>query len=154
MIECVFCGIVQGDLPATIVFETDDVLAFLDIRPVARGHIVVVPKLHAADLDSLDPTLGAALFAAGHRLSRALRRSDLSTDGANLVVNGPLSRLSSTPIFMSFPGGRVTNCASREGSSFDGCANRRRPRTPSGRASFACPERVDHENVFGVVSIR
>ncbi|MEO7077769.1 MAG: HIT domain-containing protein, partial [Rhodococcus sp. (in: high G+C Gram-positive bacteria)] len=59
MIECVFCGIVEGDLPATIVFETDDVLAFLDIRPVARGHIVVVPKLHAADLDSLDPTLGA-----------------------------------------------------------------------------------------------
>lgn len=87
MIECVFCGIVAGDLPATTVFETDDVLAFLDIRPVARGHIVVVPKLHAADLDSLDPTLGAAVFAAGHRLSRALRRSDLSTDGANLVVN-------------------------------------------------------------------
>lgn len=87
MIECVFCGIVAGDLPATTVFETDDVLAFLDIRPIARGHMVVVPKLHAADLDSLDPTLGAAVFAAGHRLSRALRRSDLSTDGANLIVN-------------------------------------------------------------------
>ncbi|MDJ0362930.1 HIT family protein [Rhodococcus sp. H29-C3] len=87
MIECVFCGIVEGVLPATIVFETDDVLAFLDIRPVARGHVLVVPKVHAADLDSLDPTLGAAVFAAGHHLSRAFRRSDLNADGANLVVN-------------------------------------------------------------------
>ncbi len=87
MTECVFCGIIEGDLPAMIVFETEDVVAFLDTRPIARGQIVVVPKVHAADLDSLEPALGAALFAAGHRLSRALRRSDLSTDGANLVVN-------------------------------------------------------------------
>ncbi len=62
-------------------------MAFLDIRPVARGHLLVIPKAHAADLDTLEPALASEVFAAGQRLSRALRRSDLKADGSNLVVN-------------------------------------------------------------------
>ncbi|RRQ25192.1 HIT family protein [Rhodococcus sp. Eu-32] len=85
--NCVFCCIVSGDAPATRVLETDSVLAFLDIRPIARGHVLVVPKTHASDLDDLEPSLGASVFAAGQQLSRAMRRSDLRADGANLVVN-------------------------------------------------------------------
>lgn len=84
---CVFCAIVAGEAPAVTVLDTEHVLAFLDIRPIARGHVLVVPKKHSADLDSLDPATGSAVFAAGQRISKALRRSDLRTDGANLVVN-------------------------------------------------------------------
>lgn len=87
MTDCVFCRIVAGTAPATVVHEDDEVLAFLDIRPIARGHTLVIPKRHAAELDDLNPELGAAVFRAGHRLARAVRRGGLAADGANLVIN-------------------------------------------------------------------
>ena len=61
--------------------------AFLDIRPITRGHMLVIPKLHATNLDDLDATLGARLFTLGHRMAKALRRSTLGADGANLILN-------------------------------------------------------------------
>lgn len=85
--NCVFCAIVAGSAPSTTVYETDEVVAFLDIRPIARGHVLVIPKTHFADLDTLPPSLATAMFTAGQRISRAMRRSDLRADGANLVVN-------------------------------------------------------------------
>ncbi|WP_338886081.1 HIT family protein [Rhodococcus sovatensis] len=87
MNNCVFCAIAAGEAPSTTVLDTEDVVAFLDIRPIARGHVLVIPKQHSTDLDSMEPALGSAVFAAGQRISRALRRSDLRSDGANLVVN-------------------------------------------------------------------
>lgn len=84
---CVFCDIANGEAPSTTVLDTDEVLAFLDIRPISRGHVLVIPKRHSTDLDSLEPALGGSVFAAGQRISRAIRRSDLRSDGANLVVN-------------------------------------------------------------------
>lgn len=84
---CIFCRIVAGEAPATRVYEDERVLAFLDIRPITRGHTLVVPKRHATHLDDLDAELGADLFRVGHRLAKALRRSDLAADGANLVLN-------------------------------------------------------------------
>ncbi|ATQ31656.1 HIT family protein [Rhodococcus ruber] len=87
MNSCVFCAIVRGDGPAVRVYEDDDVLAFLDIRPIARGHTLVVPRVHAPRLDDLDPGHGAALFRTGQRIARGMQRSDLAADGANLVFN-------------------------------------------------------------------
>lgn len=84
---CVFCDIVTGTAPATRVFEDETVVAFLDIRPISRGHLLVVPRTHAARLEELDPGDGAAMFRVGQHLSRALARSDLAPDGANLVFN-------------------------------------------------------------------
>lgn len=84
---CVFCRIIAGEAPARIVHEDDDVLAFLDIRPITRGHTLVVPKRHAAVLDELDPALGGKVFAVAHTLARAVRRSDLAADAANLLIN-------------------------------------------------------------------
>lgn len=76
-----------GSDPATKIFEDDLLLAFLDIRPITRGHTLVIPKSHATDLTELDPALGAKVFEFGHRLAKAVRRSDLGADGANLVLN-------------------------------------------------------------------
>ncbi|MEV5651536.1 HIT domain-containing protein [Nocardia sp. NPDC052254] len=87
MSGCIFCRVVAGDAPATRVYEDDRVFAFLDIRPITRGHTLVIPKIHAGDLDELDAELGADLFRVGHRLAKALRRSDIRADGANLVLN-------------------------------------------------------------------
>jgi len=85
--DCVFCGIVAGTAPATKVYEDDAVCAFLDIRPITRGHTLIVPKQHAGELADLDPDLGAAVFRVGHRLARAVRHGGLAADGANLVIN-------------------------------------------------------------------
>lgn len=87
METCVFCDIATGAAPATRVFEDETVVAFLDIRPLARGHTLVVPRTHAARLDDLAPADGAAMFHTAQRLSRALTRSDLAPDGTNLVLN-------------------------------------------------------------------
>lgn len=85
--ECVFCDIVAGTAPARRVFEDGTVVAFLDIRPISRGHVLVVPRAHAARLEDLDPGDGAAMFRIGQHLSRALTRSDLAPDGTHLVLN-------------------------------------------------------------------
>ncbi|MEU5843108.1 HIT family protein [Rhodococcus sp. NPDC047139] len=87
MSSCVFCAIVEGSGPAARVYEDDDVVAFLDVRPIARGHTLVVPRVHAARLEDLDPSAGAAVFRAGQRIARAMSRSELATDGTNLVLN-------------------------------------------------------------------
>ncbi|WP_054815609.1 HIT family protein [Nocardia arizonensis] len=97
MNDCVFCRIVAGEAPATKVFEDDTLCAFLDIRPIARGHTLVVPRTHAAELDELEPELGAHIFRAGHRLALAMRRGDLAADGANLVLNDGKAAFQTVP---------------------------------------------------------
>ncbi|MET7772357.1 HIT family protein [Nocardia sp. NPDC005366] len=87
MNACVFCRIVAGEAPSTKVYEDDTLCAFLDIRPIAKGHTLVIPKQHAAELGDLDADLGAEIFRTGHRLALAMRGSTLSADGANLVLN-------------------------------------------------------------------
>ncbi|WP_410482267.1 HIT family protein [Rhodococcus sp. ANT_H53B] len=84
---CIFCAIVAGDAPAHRVFENDHAVAFLDIRPVTRGHLLVVPRQHATDLNATHPDAAADVFRVGHTLARAVRHSDLRADGANLVIN-------------------------------------------------------------------
>ncbi|MFE6176189.1 HIT family protein [Streptomyces sp. NPDC056464] len=68
-----------------LVYE-DAVAAFMDLQPVTPGHVLVVPKAHAVGLEDLDETLGCHMWAAAHRLARALRRSDLRCDGVNLFL--------------------------------------------------------------------
>jgi histidine triad (HIT) family protein len=82
--DCLFCGIVAGDVEASRVYEDDRVVAFMDIRPVTRGHTLVVARAHAAYLAELDPDDGAAVFRAGLRVAAALRASGIRCEGVNL----------------------------------------------------------------------
>ena len=83
---CVFCEIVAGRAESSLVYEDEHVIAFMDLRPLTPGHLLVVPRSHADYLEDLDEDLGAHLFRAGHRLARALRRSGLPCDGVNLFL--------------------------------------------------------------------
>jgi histidine triad (HIT) family protein len=85
--SCVFCDIVAGEAPAIRVYEDDDYLAFLDIRPFARGHTLVVPKRHSVDLTDTPPDTVAGLARLGQRIAQAARRSGLHADGNNVVIN-------------------------------------------------------------------
>ncbi|OBY30947.1 HIT family protein [Mycolicibacter kumamotonensis] len=85
--SCVFCAVVAGDAPAVRIFEDDDYLAFLDIRPFTRGHTLVIPKQHSVDLTDTPPETLAGMLAVGQRIARASRDSGLHADGNNLVIN-------------------------------------------------------------------
>ena len=84
--DCIFCAIAAGDIPARTVHETDDVLAFLDANPLARGHTLVIPKAHAQHVDDLDDDLASELFAAVSELTPRVQAA-VDADGANVGAN-------------------------------------------------------------------
>jgi histidine triad (HIT) family protein len=83
---CVFCDIVSGRGPASVVHSDESVIAVLDIRPLNTGHLLVIPQAHAAYLADLDPALGGHMFAVAQRMAAALRRSGLPCEGVNLFL--------------------------------------------------------------------
>jgi histidine triad (HIT) family protein len=84
--DCVFCGIADRELESSLVYEDERVFAFMDIQPVVRGHVLVVPRAHAPSLADLDSEDGAAVFEIGRRAGAALRASGLRCEGVNLFV--------------------------------------------------------------------
>jgi histidine triad (HIT) family protein len=84
--DCIFCKIVHGEIPASIVAETASVLAMMDIQPVNPGHMLVIPKAHAAYLADLDGKIGGDIFQLGMRVAASLRHSGLRCDGVNLFL--------------------------------------------------------------------
>lgn len=85
--SCVFCAVVAGDEPAVRVFEDDEYLAFLDIRPFTRGHTLVIPKQHSVDLTDTPAATLAGMVTIGQRIAQAARASGLHANGNNLVIN-------------------------------------------------------------------
>lgn len=81
---CIFCKIVRHELPASIVSEDESTLAFLDICPINPGHLLVIPKAHAAHLADLPPGEGGRLFEMARELAGALRRSGVKAEGVNV----------------------------------------------------------------------
>jgi histidine triad (HIT) family protein len=84
--DCAFCAIIRGDAPATFVHQDDLVVAFMDIRPVQPGHLLVVPRVHAQLVPELDDRTLARLWAVATVLNRALRASALPTDAVSVYV--------------------------------------------------------------------
>jgi histidine triad (HIT) family protein len=82
--DCIFCKIVAGELPARIVDEDERTIAFMDIAPATRGHALVIPRAHSANLLEIDAEdLSAVVLAAQRLAGRA--RDRLGADGVNLL---------------------------------------------------------------------
>jgi histidine triad (HIT) family protein len=82
--DCIFCKIIAGELPATVVAEDERTVAFMDINPATRGHALVVPREHARDLLDVDEADLAATITTARRL--AARMSErLDAAGVNLL---------------------------------------------------------------------
>lgn len=82
--DCIFCNIVAGELPAQIVDEGERTVAFMDISPATRGHLLVVPRQHSRDLLEIgQEDLAATLTAAQRMAARIVERLD--ADGVNLI---------------------------------------------------------------------
>lgn len=83
MKDCIFCKIVAGEIPSTRVYEDDAVLAFLDIAPIVRGHVLVIPKAHYDPLTAIPTdTLGRVMDAV--RRIAAAQMAGLRADGVNV----------------------------------------------------------------------
>lgn len=85
-VDCVFCRIVAGTAPASVAYADRTAIAFLDIAPITPGHLLVVPRGHAAELADLDEEVGAQLWRVGQRMAAALRRSSIRCDGVNFFL--------------------------------------------------------------------
>ena len=82
--DCIFCGIVAGDVPAEIVDSDEHTLAFMDINPATRGHALVIPRNHSADLlDISDEDLEQTIVAARRLVARMEKA--LEPDGFNVL---------------------------------------------------------------------
>jgi diadenosine tetraphosphate (Ap4A) HIT family hydrolase len=87
MNECIFCAIVAGEAPASFVHRDELVSAFLDIRPISPGHLLVIPNEHVVFTHDLPDATADRLFAVSRRLARSLRQTDaVRADGVSLVV--------------------------------------------------------------------
>lgn len=84
--DCIFCKILTRQSPVSLVFEDDRAAAFMDIQPVNPGHVLVVPKRHAANLAELDYEDGAHLWRTGQRVAQALYQTGLRCEGVNFFL--------------------------------------------------------------------
>src|SRR3954464_5752552 len=82
--DCLFCRIVAGDIPATRVYEDERTIAFMDINPGSRGHLLVIPRAHSTDLLEIDAEDLTAVTLTAQTMARRVK-DRLSADGVNLI---------------------------------------------------------------------
>jgi histidine triad (HIT) family protein len=81
--DCIFCKIIAGEIPSERVYEDEQIVAFLDIGPIARGHALVIPREHHRDLLGTPPELLGAVMAAAQRVAGAVMKAT-DSEGFNL----------------------------------------------------------------------
>ncbi|WP_078381547.1 HIT family protein [Sutcliffiella halmapala] len=86
MQDCIFCKIIEGDIPGAKVYEDEHVLAFLDISQVTKGHTLVIPKVHKKDIYELTPDIAANLFKAVPKIAKSIQ-NQFHPIGLNLLNN-------------------------------------------------------------------
>ena len=91
MTDCLFCGIVAGTVPAQIVLADEVVTAFLDVRPVFKGHVLVVPREHYRTLADLPAASVGPVFARVQRIS-AVMPAALGSQGSFVAINNTVSQ--------------------------------------------------------------
>ncbi len=84
--DCIFCKILQGQIPSTVLFESDVFFVFLDINPANKGHALIVPKLHAETVFDMPDGYGDELLATMRRVGKAIMKATGAT-GMNVLQN-------------------------------------------------------------------
>ncbi|KAA0547531.1 HIT family protein [Bacillus sp. BGMRC 2118] len=86
MSDCIFCKIIQGEIPCAKVYEDEHVLAFLDISQVSKGHTLVIPKVHKENVFELTPEIAQEIFKVVPKISNSIKK-EFSPVGLNLLNN-------------------------------------------------------------------
>lgn len=86
MVDCIFCKIIAGEIPAARVYEDDEILAFLDIHPNTKGHTLIIPKAHVDDVREATPEQMVAVLKTVQRIAPAILLATES-EGFNIAMN-------------------------------------------------------------------
>lgn len=86
MVSCIFCNIINGTIPSEKVYEDEHVYAFMDITPVAKGHLLLIPKVHRENVYDMTEDEAAHLFRAVPKIANALK-AEFQPAGMNLLQN-------------------------------------------------------------------
>jgi len=86
MTECIFCKIADGTIPSAKVYEDDNVLAFMDIMPTTKGHVLLIPKVHRENIYEFSEEEAANLFSVAPKIANALK-AEFEPAGMNLLNN-------------------------------------------------------------------
>ena len=86
MSDCIFCNILSGQLPSSLVYQDAFCTAFMDIQPVNPGHVLVIPNNHVPHLVGLDELTGSHMMRVAQRVAAALRGSGVRCEGINLFL--------------------------------------------------------------------
>ncbi len=86
MSDCIFCKIINGDIPCAKVYENEHVFAFLDISQVSKGHTLVIPKVHKENVFELTPENAKHIFEAVPSIANAIKK-EFNPIGMNLLQN-------------------------------------------------------------------
>lgn len=86
MSDCLFCKIINGEIPSTKVYEDEHVYAFMDIMPVAKGHTLIIPKQHCKDLFEMPEDVASNLYKAAPKVANAIKAA-FNPIGLNTINN-------------------------------------------------------------------
>lgn len=86
MDNCIFCKIAAGEIPSKAIYEDDDFRVILDLGPATKGHALILPKVHAANLYELDDAVAAKVLVVAKKVALTMKEK-LNCDGLNLVQN-------------------------------------------------------------------
>ena len=84
--NCIFCKILAGEIPSTAVYEDDDFKAILDVNPAARGHVIILPKNHAANIFELPDEDASKIMIVAKKIATAIEKA-YHCDGVNILQN-------------------------------------------------------------------
>lgn len=84
--NCIFCKILAGEIPSTAVYEDDDFKAILDVNPAARGHVIIMPKNHAANIYELPDEDASKIMIVAKKIATAIEKA-YHCDGVNILQN-------------------------------------------------------------------
>ncbi len=84
--DCLFCKIINGDVPSYTIYENDYVKCFLDINPISMGHTLIIPKKHFLDIEDIDNDYLLEIMKASKEIV-SLIKTNLKPDGIKLVQN-------------------------------------------------------------------
>ena len=89
--NCIFCKIANGEIPSSTIYEDDSFRVILDLSPATKGHALILPKQHMADIFEMDEATASSIFVLASRIAKAMKTA-LNCDGLNIVQNnGPVA---------------------------------------------------------------
>lgn len=84
--NCIFCKIIQGEIPSAKVYEDEEIYAFLDISQVTKGHTLIIPKKHVENIYETNEEIASSLFARVPKIANALKKA-YQPAGINILNN-------------------------------------------------------------------